>query len=333
MLEGSVCSSLSSDNYDSFYASLSIRYPWAKVFKLKQEKILGLFYPNAYRQYLKKAQSYLSQNNAMNHFPLFVVSNNLGQMIISEPPNELDKGEDLFDYILPDLRPKRLHQSWFFVNFEDAQEYMGSISKYYGLKKDHLKIFACNFSSLYSILDKFSHQVYFRLVPDLEEVSNLIKNYRFRGNISFHEKQKYGSGYFQGQPLYMLRAKDQYMYPYAYNSQQVNKHSLIFTSYKTACNVLGKIANESPNLKKIKIPDLIVYNLESFIEDQFSLGEGLMRSFLLVPSQNSYWFTKNHFLRKKTNLMRDSVASYISFAQLWSKRILWSLTSRQPKDW
>lgn len=332
LIEGSISSSLSSDFRTSLSFFSSIQYAWAKSMKLKRQRLISLLQANAYQDYIRRAKTYVNRSSSINHFPLFTVSNHLGQMIISEPPNELKKRRDLLDYVLQQERGKQFYQGWFFTSFEDAQEYMDSITRYYGLEKDHLKLFACNFSAFYSIVDRFRHQVCFRILPDLAEISSLIKNYRHLGNISFHKNQKYSSTYFQGQPLYMLKVKDQNIQSYNYNGKESKQHSFVFSSYKTACSVLSKIHSETLSSKKNKIPDLLVYNLESFIQDSTSLKKDSEDLLLLVPSQSSYWFTKKHLLRKRTELAYDALANYASCIRLWSKRIVWSLTSKNPHN-
>lgn len=333
LLEGSISSSISTDLNAPLRLLSGVHYKWRKIFKLRQEKIMSLFQTNIYQDYLKRAKKYFSCYASINHFPLFAVSNSLGQMIISEPPGELEKKKDLLDYVWPAPEAEKLHQGWFFTSFEDAQEYMESISKYYNLSNDHLKVFVCNFSAFYNIADRFNHKVYFRLLPDLGEVGNLIKKYRHYGNISFHKKQKHGAKYFQGQPLYMLKTKEhQEEYFNAYNATSLKRYNPVFTSYETAYSVLRKATSKSSS-SKFKMPDLVIYNLESFIEDELAKSKSQHSSFLLVPSENAYWFTKKHFLRTNIDLACDTIASRIWSIQLWSRRVFWSLTSKQPYGW
>ncbi len=330
LLEGSVASLVSTEPISSTAVS-AVQYDWRKSLKLKQEKILSLFKSDPNQHYIQRIKKYLTSNIFADHFPLFVVSNYLGQMIISEPPSELEEGRDLLEYIMPVSSARHLSQAWFFTSFEDAQEYMASIADYYDLQKGHLKIFTCGFSDFYNAVDKFGHKVYFRLVPDLQEVSNLIKKYRTYRNISFYKGQNYSSTSFQGQPLYMLKAKKQHNKPHDISCKNnLGAYDLLFTSYVTACNVLQKNVLKSFDAKKSQQPDLLVYNLESFIQDELSKDDPAS-SFLLVPSENTYCFTKKYFLQKKANLINDAILNYLLPIHLWSKRILWSLTSRQPK--
>lgn len=330
LLDGSVCSSLSSNTPSHFTIFSSIHYMWSKSLKLHRQKLLNLFRTNDYLNYLQYARGYLNQNTSMNHVPLFTVYNNLGQMVISEPPSILRQEKGLVRSMPLNATPQCLYHAWFFTNFEDAQEYMDFISEYYNLKKSHLKIFTCSLSTFYDIAARLNHKVQVKLVPDLEEVSSLIKRYKYYSHVSFHSGQNHGSVYFQGQPMYILKIPGQYMYTYEYSEKKMREYPLAFTSYKTACSVLNKIAAQPTGTSHVNKPSLTVYNLESFIHDQLLLGKKYQDSFLLVPSQESYLLAKNCLLRKNAHLVYDTVVNHLLSLRLWSKRVAWSLTSRQP---
>jgi len=330
LLEGSVASFVSTDPIDSSPPVSTVQYLWRRGLKLSQQILPSVFACNPYQEHIKHAKNYLARNVFANHFPLFTVSNYLGQMIISEPPSNLEKNRGMFNHMTLKPYASHFYQAWFFTSFEDAQEYMSSIAEYYNLQKDHLKIFACTLSTFYDAIDKFGHNVHFRLMPDLKEVSNIVKKYKNYSNISFHERQKYSSAYFQGQPLYMVKTRSQSHNHYDSNNvSDLGKHDLLFADYVTACNVLNKTTDRSLSLKKLQIPSLLVYNLESFIQDEL-FKDGQSSSLLLVPSENTYWFTKKNFLEHKAGLFNDTVSTCMLSIKLWSKRVLWSLTSKQP---
>lgn len=311
----------------------NIQYNWSQVLYFRPDNLFNQLLYAKSENYSKNVKDYLFKNKSFNHFPLFTISNNLGQMIISEPPEELNLKPNLLDYLSFKYKSRYIYEGWFFTNFEDAQEYMQYINKYYGLQPNKLKIFTCSFSTFYTIINKFSNQVNFRLIPDLKEISELIKKYRYYKNIVFHNKQKHSKIYFQGQPLYLLQMIDHN--DYSYVSKDKQKYNLIFTNYKTALKVWyqlnKKVKASSSNL--VKVPNLEVYNLEHFIEDQVKAMNNFKYPFLLVPSQSSYKFTKAKQLKKNQEMIYDTMYSYLSYLKLWSKRVIWSLTSRQPYDW
>lgn len=334
LLQGSVSSSLSSELDSSFSHLSSVQYSLRKNLRRNYEEGTVVSQDNAYQDLLSRVKQYVHRSDCVNHFPLFVVSNYLGQMIISEPPSELTGKTSGLDSILSSNYGNRVYQGWFFTSFEDAKEYMRTIGKYYNLREEHLKIFACNFNTFYRIMDKFGDKIHFRLLPDLGEVACLTKSYRHYGNLSFHKNQKYGRGYFQGQPLYILKVKDEHEEHLVKSGFKIlDQYQLIFSDYRTACSTWSRLTSGSLNSGKCMKPNLTVYNLESFIQDEAYKDDKQVDRRILVPSESTYWFAKKHFLQKKINLLHGNILTHTSSMQLWSKRVLWSLTSKQPCGW
>ena len=331
LFKGSISSSLTSIPDINSGTLSNIQYMWSQGLNFKRWNLLSHLFNKKSGNDSKSIKDYLFKNTSFNHFPLFTVSNSLGQMVISEPPEELNVKRNILDYLSFQYNTKYIYEGWFFTNYEDAKEYMQYINEYYGLKGNKLKIFTCSFSTFYTIVNKFNNQVNFRLIPDLKEIGQLIKKYRYYKNISFHHKQKYGKTYFQGQPLYSFQTADEHNYNYV--SRDKKKYNLVFTNYETALNIWHQINSNVLSSHVKKMPNLVVYNLEYFIKDQVNSLNNLKYPFLLVPSKSSYKFTKEKQLRKNTKIAYDSIQSYWSHLQLWSKRIVWSLTSRQPNNW
>jgi len=125
--------------------------------------------------------------------------------------------------------------------------------------------------------------------------------------------------------MYFFNQEDINSYDYIAKN---NKYNLAFTNYNTAISTWNKLNNDLFNVKRPSRPSLIVSNLEDSISNSFNYNKKY--KFLLVPSQESYNFTKQYQLRNKMNLVYSTISNHISSIELWSKRILWSLTSRQP---
>lgn len=321
-IQSSLGSEISTSN-SSFY---SIEYLWSKVLKIQLLNINRLLQKNAYYEKLKRVQNILDEKIDLNYLPLFTISNNLGQMVISEPPTDLNISRYVRTYASTTNQNSNLYHGFFFINYEDAQEYMLYIQRYYNLDNKKLKIFTCNFSTYYKIMERFSHGVYFKLVPDLKEVSELIKKYRYHNNISFHKKQKYNRTSFQGQPLYFVKNSKYNLY---HNLHKRHKYNLLFTNYNDALLFCNRQESKTSN-SKLKKPNLVVYNLEHFIKDQFTFKNKHQNAFLVVPSKASYMFMKKNEMTKSSQSFHMHFAETISYVKLWSKRIFWSLTSRKP---
>lgn len=275
----------------------------------------------------------LKKNIDLSSMPLYVVSNHLGQMIIAEQPENL-KWQSVFS----SSKFYNLCEGWFFVNVEDAQEYLNYISRNYGLKipNESLRIFTCNLQTFYKLLSNYNNKVSFRLVPDLNEVGNLINKYRYYSNLDFHKNQEYGKNYFKGQPIYLINGnyKDKFHEIYV----KKKKYILLFTNYKTALDVWNKI-NTQKNLSfnqfgKLQTAKLTVYNLEQFLRSNIN-GNYINKNvsnFMLVPSKYSYHYTKNNNLCAENKVILNEAMTSFSYIKLWVKRIVWSLTSKKPID-
>lgn len=299
--------------------SADVFYLWSKDLKVSQAYLYNLFQSSKLKNYIKNMQLFIDKKSQFNYLPIFTVSNNLGQMVISELPQE-------FNLVPQDTINQYVYHGWFFVNYKDAQEYIEQVSKLYGLQKSSLKIFTCNISTIYKMMNKFNNKIHFRLIPDLEEVGKLVKNYRYSKNISFYNEQTYSKKSFKGQPLYMFNEINNIK---SKNINNNNFYNLAFTNYNTALDTWYKFNNNSKLFfqKKSLKPSILVYNLEDLIVKSLTNNNN---SLLLVPSREVYDFTKKYHLKQNPDIVYDTLYSYISSAKLWSKRIFWSLTSRQP---
>ena len=81
-------------------------------------------------------------------------------------------------------------------------------------------------------------------------------------------------------------------------------------------------------------PKLRVYNLEDFLKD---LEVNKDNDILFIPGLESYKHIEQQYLQTKGQtslvLARDYTHSFFSTSQLWFRRIVLSLTSRQPPTW
>ena len=329
LFEGSIQSSLVYDISNYKDSLPNVEYLWGKIFKMQFLSIHSLLQRNEYQNNIQRIKNILDKKINLNYMPLFTVSNHLGQMIISEPPTDLNISKYVKSYISNINQNSNLYHGFFFTSYEDAQEYMLYIQRYYNLDNTRLKIFTCNFRAFYKIVNKFSHEIYFKLVPDLKEVSELIKKHRYHNNLSFHKRQKYTRSSFQGQPLYFVKNGENYISNDIYNVQKLQKYNLVFTNYNDALQFYDRLQSKMPNFK-LKKRNIVVYNLEQFIKDQLSSDIHHQNPSLVVPSRTSYIFTKRDQLIQSNQSAQLRIIEIASYVKLWSKRIIWSLTSRKP---
>ena len=336
----SISSSYSSKLSDIQSCSI-VQYMWMKdlyiVFKNFFTLFDGLFKTNGVKDYFNDIKILFNRDLNFNHFPIYAVCNNLGQILISEPPQKANFNSHSIDSLSGNSNFMHMYESWFFINFEDAKEYMRHIKYYYGLSDNSkvLKIFVCNLETFYKISHKYNRYLALRLVPDLTEVGRLLNKYRYYRHISFHEKQNQGADYFQGQPIYTVRYNDknQAESSFVYKVMSGQKQKLfgaVFTNYDTALRVWLKLVQNSNTSKALNKPHLVVYNLESFLQDRAYSISKRDQNLILIPSSSSYHYALKEHLKNKTGIIHSNFVDSFLFCQLWAKRILWSLTGKQP---
>jgi len=319
LFSGSIQCSLTSSLNISKKPFVSVNYSWSKILRLQMLKAQNLYLNNSY---LNNLQNILNSRVNVSCVPVFTISNHLGQMIMAEPSRSFHGAQYIKKF---EPVSNKMYYGFFFINYEDAKEYLKYIQDKYNLRSASLKIFTCNINTFYNIIGSSSKEISFRLIPDLREISALMKDNRYRKYLKFHKRQKKGRILFQGQPLYFVKYNNGYLNHFVSNK----KHILLFTHYDEALRVADILQNDSskPLLKR---PQVIVYNLEKFIGDQLDQGNNSKESFFIIPSKSSYLFTKKHQLYSNNQLIRIKCLESFSCINLWTKRIFWSLTSRKP---
>lgn len=329
LIKGSIESSLSSHlSYDQMPSPLI--YVWKKVFNLKKminSNLLGL---STSGKSLSEVKRQLEGSLRVNNLPLFIITNHLGQMVISEPPELSNVSKGTINVSSKDFSLVPCPEGWFFINFQDAEEYLQHIKKQYKISgtSDKLRVFICNLETFYKLSRNSRYKVNFRLVPDLHEIGQLVNQYSTYRNVEFSKDQKYGKDYFQGQPVYLVKdTHPDYYLGITLGKTQI-KYKPVFTNYDTAIHSWNNFVKKQKYYRVSKYPELIVYNLEDFLHKQISDPSQNQLPFVLVPSKSSYKFTKTSQLRKPQPI----AFTYFAYLKLWTKRIFWSLTSRQLQD-
>lgn len=330
--------------------SIDVKYIWRKGFNFSLSRDIRnhFFYKNKakfgtadYSKVLKILQK--------NRFPMFTVTNNLNQIIIAEPVDELISKKNIIDklyqfycnFVVLNYDTRPVYEGLFFINLEDAREYSKYVQhKYstYNLYNEQEKLYILSNSlDFYYNLTKISNsRVRFRIIPDLKELGELIYKYQYYNNVSFHKDQHYGKDYFQGQPIYIIQAvscKNRYskkleIVNYSYflnNMNKDHKNNTIFMNYKIALLAWKKFINEHPYYVLPKKPQILVHNLEDFLSACEQNPSIHKESILLVPNRESYKFVK--FC---SNQINSNLSIYFMYLQVILKRLLWSLTTIQP---
>lgn len=335
-----------------------VKYQWKKGFNLVPSlNLLKNLKISDHAHFPNKTQQKLIQKFKNNNIPLFVVTNCFKQIIISEPSNKILNQRNLknnllhwyTDRVLQAQKNQGLYESWFFVNPQDADEYKNYIvSQYNRSSKQHkLTTTSSNLDFYYRLNRDAPAKMEFRLFPDLQEVGKLLKDYKNTKNIFFDKRQNYGKSYFQGQPLYFIEPvigskknkKEKFSIDYFYNipsDTSLTKYTAVFFSKDSALQGWKYFRKQMKEYNLPLQPNLRVYNLEDFLKD-LEVSKDKDSNILFVPSLESYKHIEQQHIKTKgkTNLvmLRECTTTSISTSQLWLKRIILSLTSRQPPTW
>jgi hypothetical protein len=349
-------STFATDNTHSKKPLLSVQHVWRKGFNIEPPNSWNKpFSSQRTPKFPDFSQANLLSQLKSNHLPVFTVVNGLKQLIVSEPAEQLIVSNKLgpsfyqwyHDRFVWRKDSNTIHEGWFFVNPQDAKEYKEYIASKYprSSRQNRLNILSTGIDFYYQLNRTATPRIQFRLFPDLVEVGKLIKNAQHRQGLSFDSRQRYGTDYFQGQPIYLIEPisakgynqKSIHYYYQVPSDASKQKYNGIFLNKEVAIIAWQKFRTTMPEYKLPKSPKLRVYNLEDFIKDQESNQDANIGKFLLVPGLESYseiievqnakeiqtWFNK----------AVGYSSQYVLLTRLWGQRILWSLTSRQPPNW
>lgn len=325
------------------------KYIWRKGFNFAWPDS-NCYLLSLYKQkYLSNSiKSNIHNTLFMYNIPIFTVINNLNQIILSESSNEILLQRNFIEslyylyskYLLNKTTTQVKYQALFFINPNDANEYQDYIhNKYVKLKqKSILSTFSSRFDIYYRLMQIQMKYVDFRLIPDLEELGNLVYRYQYHKNVAFHEEQQYSNKSFQGQPIYFIQpvlAKNKKtgkieLINYEYSNHKQNTYHAVFMNYKTALLAWQKFRQQMFNYNLPNKPSILVYNLESFIKNNNNLSSINLNKILIVPSVQSYSYLKNEINIKNQFSMSNKFLYYYSYIKMLGQKIIWSLTSKQP---
>nr|YP_009511221.1 hypothetical protein [Gracilariopsis longissima]AXI97098.1 hypothetical protein [Gracilariopsis longissima]UAD89014.1 hypothetical protein [Gracilariopsis longissima] len=340
-----------SQNFDK-----SIAYVWKKGLNFSlPNKFWSLFINNKNNK-LNTEQLILLKALQNQPLPLFTITNNLNQIILAKSLEETNYNLNLIDkiykwyyhkFIFNEQIPAIYH-GLFFMHPVDAIEYLNYIKDNYNIsnKESQLKLFSIQLGTYYKLTRMNMRSLEFRLIPDLNEISKLLYQYRNYKNLKFDKNQKYGKNFFQGQPIYTIEPfwafnknthkKELLKYNYRSNfniNNKNNQNKVIFTNYETVLKAWQKFSQESIIYKIPQKPQILVSNLENFIK-QYEYSKTINKhNILFIPTIHSYKFIKQDVNIKPRNKINQIFRNKFFYFKILTQRIIWSLTSRQPINW
>lgn len=150
---------------------------------------------NFYRKHTKNIQ------NSLSSVPIYVVLNGLNEIILNKPrsfenlqtTNNYFK-QAIYDYFgaFDSSLEKRQEIGFFFMSRSDAETYLQEIAKsdMNGTETVGLSIHCVSLDSAYNITREHHPGIDFRIIPDLEEVKDLLTNHLTKSSIIVEDEQQ-----------------------------------------------------------------------------------------------------------------------------------------------
>lgn len=327
--------------------STYVRYKWFKFINLDAIPL------SFNKESLQNRVNIDNKRLKCNTLPLFTIINSKDQILMSESSNKLFINKSFvgllskwFSNLFRIECPQKIYTGLLFVSPEDALEYKQYIQHQYSksTRATSVQSAITNLDLYYQLLNSSVNSSEFRLIPDLREVSELIYRYRNYKHLSFDSSQKYGSNYFQGQPIYLIKPftvknkntnqKQTVDYShFFYKKNFQNKYQVVFLNYQTAIKAWNKFRQKHSYYDLPLKPELYVSNLELFVKK--SCYQKTDDQIIFIPSFQAYKFVKESMqLKIKSHAsMKQILLNKSLYLKTLLSKILWSLTSRQPINW
>lgn len=337
------------NNHDDVVISLEdnkktyVKYVWSKFLNLDILKYVDFkknFLGNTHNQ------NTLSLNKSL---PFFILVNDHNDIIMSESVDVLSNSinnnnlyNSFANRFFSNHGYKNNYTCLLFINYNDALEYKDYIiyKNKQSTNLSNIKIIPSNISLYNKLKSHYNNTINFCLIPDLAEVSNLVKKYSKYRHVHFDYKQKHGNNFFQGQPLYRIQSlgiKNSHERELGsdniYFFQKYNYLNAFFLNYDTAINAWQKLIKENSSLDLPHRPQISVSNLEFVLKDRKDTKS--FDSIIFLPSFENYFFIKKylHMNLKHEYTIKNWLLNQQLFVKTLCCRIFWSLTSRQPSSW
>nr|YP_010619437.1 hypothetical protein orf478 [Xiphosiphonia pinnulata]WAX03450.1 hypothetical protein orf478 [Xiphosiphonia pinnulata] len=321
--------------------NISLKYKWFKLWDFEKvtfnKDLLSIF---------------INKTSKLFNFslPLFIVVNNDKEIVVSESTDQLLKSRaqfNIFSYLIKSKKHnKNLYTCLLFVNPQDAIEYRDYIKGNYSSStlSSNIQVVPANMQLYYKLMELKNNNIDFRLIPDLSEISNLLRKYKKYKNVSFHITQKYNHKSFQGQPIYLIKSlyvknkfsknTKKFDYFYVVKKDKDNlKYQAVFFNYRTLMGAWKKFKQENLDYDLPYVPEVSVSNFESFIQEKNYKKN--YSNIIFLPSLQTY-----NFIQKYPDMSlkhQQELKYWLLNKGLYLKtlvcRVFWSLTSRQPTNW
>lgn len=283
--------------------------------------------------------------NKLKYIPCYTVVNDKNEIIMASPrtskePNSLewlhDKYNELFFWSGDN---GSISLSLFFMNKEDAASYLQEICRREPKEAEirGLRIKTTGLDVYYRLNRTAPPKVQTRLVCDLQEIDLLLNYYIKKTSSHVNSKQKYSDQWFQGTPIYTIRAyensKEKNISDYF--SELGNKKKLIFFTREDALKAWKCHLSRAKQMYVKNPPNLEIYNLESLLIDLEGNKQDSVVDIMLIPpsdynQNNTTSESKNKFSSYKGDSLSETVFKTklkLKEFQRFYKGLIWLFTS------
>nr|AIA21248.1 hypothetical protein [Pyropia kanakaensis] len=317
---------------------LSQKYMWGESWK---PSIISSYFKNKKSSPISNAsQKFLIDQ--LSASPVFVVKNGFNEIILGHPVFRIKRGRtNSVTHLFTNLfnQSKQIYPistGLFFFHPDDASEFKNFIKSVNPLCAEQMEINVepVGLHFAYKMNRNVSSDSQFVFIPDFKEVGDLLFKYRQDKHLIFHKDQQYGKDFFQGQPIYTIQPitmKDRNGQLNTIKFTGLNDNrDVIFTNLEAANKSWTNFTKNNSQLKLIKKPTLLVYNLESFLKDQEKLNKKNLQKFVVVTNQKAYLTTKELVALPDSNSLFKhlelNMKPKLFFVKLWAKRLFSTLT-------
>nr|YP_010925534.1 hypothetical protein RMC00_pgp180 [Neoporphyra dentata]WKD83766.1 hypothetical protein [Neoporphyra dentata] len=273
--------------------------------------------------------------------PVFVVKNGFNEIILGHPAFRIKRGEisnythSFLNLLKQSQQTYPISTGLFFFHPDDAFEFKDFIKSVNPLASQQMEINVepVGLHFAYKMNRNISSDTQFSFIPDFKEVGDLLFKYRRDKHLIFHKDQRHGKNFFQGQPIYIIQPttfKDRRGKLTTIHFTGLNDNrKVIFTSLEAANKSWTNFIQNNSQLKSIRKPTLLVYNLESFLKDQEQLNKQDFQKFVVVTNKKAYLTTKELIAVPDSNSilkhLKLNMKPKLFFVKLWVRRLFSTL--------
>ena len=306
-------------------------------------KLSQLFSNRRSPNFPNQEQKYLL--NKLKYIPCYTVVNSKNEIVMASPRTEKEYNSldwlqnKYYELFFWSGDKEAVSLSLFFMNREDAATYLQEICKKEPKESEirGLKIKTTGLDVFYKFNRTSPPKIQTRLVCDLQEIDLLLNKYIKKSCNSINSKQKYSDQWFQGTPIYTIKAyvnaKEKNIS--SYSSELGNGKNLVFFNRKDALKAWECHLARTKQLYVKNPPNLEIYNLESLLLDfENNKYDSTMETILIPPSS---YMQDNVTIEEKKKLSHDQSYNLneilfktklkLKECQRFYKGLIWLVTS------